>query len=168
MLNLSRSILLNIPRAQQEASVSTLYQEVIPESFSGLTYPGELEVVRKRLVSNGVLDEQAFRAFQIVRLTRSSELESFLQLVSDVLTFDPKSEKFFASPYTFPVVAIDIALNRVTDSDPFSREIARKIDIDAYRGLATVRRSAQSPVLRVGAVALMLILYAGVVLGETR
>jgi len=168
MLNLSRTSLLNLSATQQEEQVSEAFHELVPSTFTALTHPNAIEITRQRLVPGNSDDERAFNAFQVVRLTRSSELEAYLQLVRDILTFNPKSEKHFSAELTFPLVGIDAALNRVTDSDPFSRAVKSSLEKEAFRGLAAIRRSAQTPVLRVGAVALMFIMYTANVLGELK
>jgi hypothetical protein len=166
MLNLSWSTLLNLSAVKQEELVSSSFRELIPLTFTAQIYPGDVESVRKRLTPGVTADERAFNVFQTVRLLRSTELEAYLAGVRDVLTFDPKSDKHFSSGFNYPVIEIDAALNSVTDSDPFTRTIKARVAPEVFSGLTAIRRAAQTPILRVGAMAMLFTYYAAEKLGE--
>ena len=104
-----------------------------------------------RLADND--NDKGFRAYQLLRLTQSTELEAFLKSIPDVSLPDMDTIRYFRDERVFDLVALDGLLDKMPQ-ELFQMEsfASRNVDSEITQTLRQIRQDHSNPIYRVGAI----------------
>lgn len=161
MLNLLRSLLLNITAIEQEGSQ---YPEVIDSKFTPINYSAALETIRTIILRTDTTQtEKNYIAYQVIKLVHSTELEAYLLPLEDIQTFRLDSNKFFSEAFgsLFNIATLEKSISSLGDRLNIFLDFASKyLDPEVLGPLNIIRMRHESPVWRLSAILIIWFLAA--------
>lgn len=161
MINRVRDLILNLPPS---SDLESLEAERINENFVPVEFPPEMQRVHKVLFEGVVsAPDRGLRALQLLQLTQSTELETYLRSLDTVNLVDTNSARYFRDPRPFNLVTLDQRLRGMTSDLSAVESLAvLHLEPEVVKTLRYLSRSHTSPIYRVGALVTLFVLLAEV------
>ena len=161
VINRIRDLILNL--APVECAELTEAEQIQPD-FVPVEFPAGAKRVHAVLFDGtSTIRDKIFCAFQLYKLTQSTELESYLTILGNVPLIGESSISYFKDVRVFDLVQIDVMLRDNRQEVAQLVALAKKyIDPEKVKALEHIRMSHSNPIYRVGAVTTLLVLVAEV------
>jgi len=159
MINRVRDLILNLPPGTE---LEVPEAEEIFEDFVPAAFPAAMERVHTVLFEGtSAASDKGFRAFQLLKLTESTEMEVYLKGLGTVSLVDTDTPRYFRDERAFDIVALDGRLQSMQADLAALESLANdNLDSEVVRTLRYLRRNHSNSIYRVGAVVTLMVLLS--------
>jgi hypothetical protein len=159
MMNYVRDLILN---EHPGYLLGVTPPEQVARTYVPVVFPSEMRQVHAALFSGTVTPEdRGLRAFQLLKLTESTEFSVYLRGLDNIQLVDLQTSKYWQEPRSFSIPEIDSRLESGKVPVFQLGLLARKyLDTEVVATLLHVHGFHTNPVFRVGALLTLFVLLA--------